>query len=121
MGRRIAIVEDEPDIRENDAGLFRRQDRPVEICADRQTEGQTPHRARPDRGVLEIGLGDEVDRGFEPCRELRDPSTRVPVLSLTGCDGAIGAAVGLRITGDDPGSAAIGAVCGAGHRRVPQA
>jgi two-component system OmpR family response regulator len=101
MSRRIAIVEDEPDIRANYADLFRRQGYRVDAYADRPTASRALREQLPDLAILDIGLGDEVDGGFDLCRELRGLSARLPIIFLTARDGDIDTVVGLRIGADD--------------------
>ena len=69
MGRTIAIVEDEPAIRENYADLFRRQGYRVDTYADRAHASQAMGAKLPDLAILDIGLGEEFDGGFELCRK----------------------------------------------------
>jgi two-component system OmpR family response regulator len=101
MSRRIAIVEDEPDIRDNYADALRRQGYLVETFVDRPTASRALHARLPDLAILDIGLGDEVDGGFELCRELRQLSPALPIIFLTARDSEIDSVVGLRIGADD--------------------
>jgi two-component system OmpR family response regulator len=101
MSRRIAIVEDEPDIRHNYADALRRQGYLVETFGDRPTASRALHARLPDLAILDIGLGDEVDGGFELCRELRHLSPALPIIFLTARDSEIDSVVGLRIGADD--------------------
>lgn len=101
MARTIAIVEDEPLIRANYADLFRRQGFQVIGCADRQQALSAFERALPDLVILDIGLGDEYDGGFELCRELRRRSATLPIIFLTARDSDIDSVAGLRLGADD--------------------
>jgi two-component system OmpR family response regulator len=101
MARTIAIVEDEPLIRANYADLFRRQGFQVIGCADRQQALTAFERALPDLAILDIGLGDEYDGGFELCRELRRRSETLPIIFLTARDSDIDSVTGLRLGADD--------------------
>ena len=101
MSRRIAIVEDEPDIRANYIDLFRRQGYVVDGYADRLEASRALLEHLPDLVILDIGLGDEVDGGYELCRELRASSPQLPIIFLTARDSDIDTVVGLRIGGDD--------------------
>lgn len=101
MSQRIAIVEDEPDIRANYADLFRRQGYTVETYPDRTQASAGLLRRLPDLVVLDIGLGEEIDGGFELCRELRALAPRLPIIFLTARDSDIDTVVGLRLGGDD--------------------
>ncbi len=101
MVKSIAIVEDEPAIRENYADLFRRQGYRVEAFADRTTASTALGLKLPDLVILDIGLGDEVDGGFELCRELRARSAQLPIIFLTARDSDVDTVVGLRVGADD--------------------
>lgn len=101
MVRTIAIVEDEPAIRENYADLFRRQGYRVEAYGDRRGAAAAMRRRLPDLAILDIGLGDEFDAGFELCRELRSLSATLPIIFLTARDSDIDTVAGLRVGADD--------------------
>jgi len=101
MARTIAIVEDEPTIRENYADLFRRQGYRVETYAQRADAAAAMRRRLPDLAILDIGLGDEFDGGFELCRELRGLSATLPIIFLTARDSDIDTVAGLRVGADD--------------------
>jgi two-component system OmpR family response regulator len=101
MPKTIAIVEDEPAIRENYADLFRRQGYRVTTFADRATASAGMLQHIPDLAILDIGLGNEFDGGFELCRELRAASPVLPIIFLTARDSDIDAVAGLRVGADD--------------------
>lgn len=101
MAKTIAIVEDEPAIRENYADLFRRQGYRVETYAERGAAGSALTRKLPDLVILDIGLGDEFDGGFELCRQLRSLSATLPIIFLTARDSDIDTVAGLRVGADD--------------------
>ena len=101
MARTIAIVEDEPVIRDNYADLFRRQGYRVEAYGDRASASRALRTSLPDLAILDIGLGDEYDAGFELCRELRSRSATLPIIFLTARDGDIDTVAGLRVGADD--------------------
>ncbi|CAK0775792.1 Transcriptional regulatory protein ChvI [Gammaproteobacteria bacterium] len=101
MRRRIAIVEDEPSIRENYADILRRQGYEVISFATR-AEALASFRIRlPDLAILDIGLEDDVEGGFELCRELRSLSTTLPIIFLTARDSELDSISGLRLGADD--------------------
>lgn len=101
MPKTIAIVEDEADIRANYTELFQRQGYAVQAYANRQEalQGFTDH--LPDLAILDIGLGDEIDGGFELCRELRSKSSLLPIIFLSARDSDIDVVSGLRLGADD--------------------
>jgi len=101
MARTIAIVEDEPAIRENYADLFRRQGYQVDTYPGRSDASSALSRKLPDLAILDIGLGDEFDGGFELCRQLRSLSATLPIIFLTARDSDIDTVAGLRVGADD--------------------
>jgi two-component system OmpR family response regulator len=101
MAKTIAIVEDEPMIRENYADLFRRQGYRVETYGERAAASSGMGRKLPDLVILDIGLGDEFDAGFDLCRELRSRSATLPIIFLTARDSDIDTVAGLRVGADD--------------------
>lgn len=101
MARTIAIVEDEPVIRENYADLFRRQGYPVETYAERAGASAALRNRLPDLAILDIGLGEEFDGGFELCRELRSRSATLPIIFLTARASDIDTLAGRRVGADD--------------------
>ena len=101
MARLIGLIEDEDAIRENYAAVLRRQGYEVSGYASRG-EAMTAFRSRlPDLAVLDIGLGDEVEGGFDLCRELRALSARLPIIFLTARDSDLDIISGLRLGADD--------------------
>ena len=101
MKRKIAIVEDEPAIRENYADVLRRQGYEV-ITFSTRPEAMASFRTRlPDLAILDIGLEDEIEGGFELCRELRAMSATLPIIFLTARDSEFDTISGLRLGADD--------------------
>jgi two-component system OmpR family response regulator len=101
MARRIAIVEDEAAIRANYAEAFARQGYEVAAYASRP-EALAAFRARlPDLAVIDVGLNDEPEGGFELCRELRAAAPRLPIIFLTARDSDFDIVSGLRLGADD--------------------
>jgi two-component system OmpR family response regulator len=101
MKKLIAIVEDEPAIRDNYAAAFQRQGYSVRTYGNRP-EALEAFRARlPDLAVIDVGLKDEPEGGFELCRELRSMSAELPIIFLTARDSELDAVSGLRLGADD--------------------
>jgi two-component system OmpR family response regulator len=101
MRKSIAIVEDEPAIRENYAAAFARHGYAVRGYRNR-AEAITAFRTRlPDLAVIDVGLEDEPEGGFALCRELRALSEEVPIIFLTARDSELDAVSGLRLGADD--------------------
>ena len=101
MSRTIAIVEDDNDIRDNYIDLFKRQGYIVKGYADRKSAAIAFKGNLPDLVILDIGLVDEPDGGFELCRQLRAQSSLLPIIFLTARDSDIDEVLGLRLGADD--------------------
>ena len=101
MPRRIAIVEDEIAIRNNFEDALRRQGYQVSGYADRRSALEAFQRRLPDMVIIDVGLGDDVEGGFELCRELRSLSRVLPIMFLTARDSDPDVISGLRLGADD--------------------
>jgi two-component system OmpR family response regulator len=101
MKKLIAIVEDEPAIRDNYAAAFTREGYSVRTYADRAS-AMTAFVARlPDLAIIDISLAEEPEGGFELCRQLRALSAELPIIFLTARDSELDAVSGLRLGADD--------------------
>lgn len=101
MPQHIAIVEDEPVIRENYADALRRQGYKVALYSTRDEALQAFSSRLPDLALLDIGLEDDAEGGFEICRLLRAKSDTVPIIFLTARDSDLDIISGLRLGADD--------------------
>jgi len=101
MPRRIAIVEDEIAIRQNFEDALRRQGYQVSGYGDRQSALAAFSRRLPDLVIIDVGLGDDIEGGFELCRELRSMSRVLPIMFLTARDSDPDVISGLRLGADD--------------------
>jgi len=101
MSHHIAIVEDEPAIRENYADAFRRQGYRVSGYAGRRAALEAFESRLPDLVIIDVALGDEPEGGFELCRQLRARSDTLPIIFLTARDSDLDAVSGLRLGADD--------------------
>lgn len=101
MVKTIAIVEDEPAIRENYADSLRKQGYQVQLYSNRPEALAAFQKQLPDLALLDIGLEDEIDGGFELCRALRNLSSNVPIIFLTARDSDLDTISGLRLGADD--------------------
>ncbi|MFD2178456.1 proteobacterial dedicated sortase system response regulator [Veronia pacifica] len=99
--KRIAIVEDEPAIRENYADVLRKQGYSVSTYPNRPDAELAFVTRLPDLAIIDIGLQDEIDGGFQLCQYLRAKSATVPIIFLTARDSDIDTVVGLRMGADD--------------------
>jgi len=101
MARRIAIVEDEPDIRDNYAEALRRQGYEVTTYANRQAAYDAFQQRLPELAIIDIGLNDEPEGGFDLCRDLRAMSETLPIIFLTARDNELDTVSGFRLGADD--------------------
>lgn len=101
MKKHIAIVEDEPALRENYSAALARHGYQV------KTYGNRAHAMRaftvhlPDLAIIDISLEDEAEGGFDLCRDLRALSAELPIIFLTARDSELDAVSGLRLGADD--------------------
>lgn len=101
MARSIAIVEDEPAIRANYADALKRLGFEVQTFANRREASSAFGLRLPDLVMIDIGLGDEPEGGFELCRELRGKAPALPIIFLTARDSDLDVISGLRLGADD--------------------
>jgi two-component system OmpR family response regulator len=101
MARKIAIVEDEAAIRANYAAAFEREGYSVDAYEARGEALQAFDVRLPDLVLIDINLKDDVEGGFELCRELRSRSGDLPIIFLTARDSEFDAVSGLRLGADD--------------------
>ena len=101
MAKRIALVEDETAIRDNYSAAFRREGYAVDAYEARDPALAAFDNRLPDLVVIDINLKDDVEGGFELCRELRARSAELPIIFLTARDSEFDAVSGLRLGADD--------------------
>jgi len=101
MKRLIAIVEDEPAIRDNYAAAFAHEGYSVRGYGNRAQAMAAFTTRLPDLAVIDISLEDEPEGGFELCRQLRGLSAELPIIFLTARDSELDAVSGLRLGADD--------------------
>ncbi|MDR2000690.1 MAG: proteobacterial dedicated sortase system response regulator [Zoogloeaceae bacterium] len=101
MSKRIAIIEDEAAIRANYAEALARQGYEVAAYASRPEALAALRTRLPDLALIDIGLGNEPEGGFELCRELRLLSPRLPIIFLSARDSDFDIVYGLRLGADD--------------------
>ena len=100
MPRHIAIVEDEPAIRQNYMDAFRHYGWRASGYADRSSALKIFRNQLPDLVIIDVGLGDEIEGGFDLCRELRALSRTLPIIFLTARDTDLDVISGLRLGAD---------------------
>jgi two-component system response regulator ChvI len=95
----VAIVEDEPNLRDNIAFALRREGYVVECHPDGASACEAFARSLPDLAVLDI-IMPRMD-GLEVCRRLRSLSEEVPIIFLTSRDDEFDRVLGLELGADD--------------------
>ena len=86
MAKHIVIVEDDPDQRLNYADAITNKGYQVSAYGNREEALAAFDDALPDLAILDIILGDEVDAGFQLCRELLARSPELTGHFLNGTD-----------------------------------
>mgnify|MGYP001179964700 FL=1 len=97
MAKRIAIVEDDPDQQSNYVDAITRKGYDVIAYSSRDDAIAGFEKELPELVILDIILGDEVDAGFEICRELLSRAPSLPVIFLTERIKEIDKISGLRL------------------------
>lgn len=101
MAKRIALVEDEPAIRQNYTDALVKRGYEVSAHAGTEDALRAFRKRLPDLAIIDIGLGDDIEGGFEVCRVLRAMSATIPIIFLTARDSDFDAISGLRLGADD--------------------
>jgi len=99
--KHIVIVEDEPSILANYQAALQRQGYQTSGFMQLHQAKESLTHSLPDLVIVDVGLGDEPDGGFELCRFLRTQSESLPILFLTARDSEIDMVSGLRLGADD--------------------
>ncbi len=101
MSKKIALVEDDPAIRDNYIDALTRQGYEVRAYPNRQQAMQALETRLPDLAIIDIGLEHEIDGGFTLCQWLRSQSSRLPIIFFTARDNDYDTICGLRMGADD--------------------
>lgn len=101
MPPHIAIVEDEIALAANYRDALERHRYRVSLLRDRPSALRAFARELPDLAIIDIGLGEEVEGGFELCRELRGRFRELPIVFLTARESEFDIVSGLRLGADD--------------------
>ncbi len=97
MAKHIVIVEDDADQRSNYCDAITKKGYQVTAYGSRAEALASFDNALPDLVILDIILGEEVDAGFELCRDLLARSPNLPVIFLTERIDEIDKISGLRL------------------------
>ena len=101
MQKHIAIVEDEAAIAANYRDHLQRQGFRVSLYPCKKTAAEAFGSQLPDLAIIDVGLGDAMEGGFELCRELRSQSAVLPIVFLTARDSELDIISGFRLGADD--------------------
>src|SRR4029077_17114781 len=101
MGRSIAIVEDEPAIRANYVDALARFGYQVAGYGARPEASRAFALRMPELFIIDVGLGDEPEGGFELCRELRAKWPTLQLIFLPAGYADFDIISGLRLGADD--------------------
>ena len=101
MPKQILLVEDEIILCENYAKTIREQGYDVVTSHSKGDALEIINKRLPDLAILDIGLGDETEAGFDLCREMRALSKILPIIFLTARDSDIDVISGLRLGADE--------------------
>jgi two-component system OmpR family response regulator len=101
MNKSIAIVEDEPVIRDNYCRALRQYGYDVKGFSNRPDAEAAFAKSMPDLVIIDVGLGQDIEGGFELCRTLRAKSSTLAIIFLTARDTELDQISGLRLGADD--------------------
>lgn len=97
MAEIIALVEDDEQLRKNYATALEREGYRVLVFSARDEALAAFAGQLPDLAILDVMLGDEMEGGFEICRELRSRSEALPIIFLTARNSDVDRVSGLRL------------------------
>jgi two-component system, OmpR family, response regulator len=97
MSYTIALVEDDEALRNNYAQALIRDGYQVSSYGSRDEASAAFSRNLPDLAILDVMLHDEMEGGFELCRELRSLSPILPIIFLTARNSDLDRVSGLRL------------------------
>ena len=93
----IALVEDDKALRNNYAQALVRDGYQVNSYDSRAGASAAFAHKLPDLAILDVMLHDEMEGGFELCRELRSLSPILPIIFLTARNSDLDRVSGLRL------------------------
>ena len=97
MSYTIALVEDNDLLRANYTKALEREGYLVASYASRPQALAAFRQKLPDLAILDVMLQDEMEGGFDLCRELRQQSPTIPIIFLTARDSDLDRVSGLRL------------------------
>ncbi len=93
----IALVEDDEALRNNYTQALMRDGYKVKSFSSRAEASTAFSRQLPDLAILDVMLQEEMEGGFELCRELRNLSPILPIIFLTARNSDLDRVSGLRL------------------------
>ena len=97
MAYTITLVEDDDLLRANYTKALERDGYVVNSYSSRPEALKSFERNLPDLAILDVMLQDEMEGGFDLCRELRQQSPTIPIIFLTARDSDLDRVSGLRL------------------------
>lgn len=97
MSYTIALVEDDDLLRANYTKALERDGYRVNSYPSRPKALEAFRKQLPDLAILDVMLQDEMEGGFDLCRELRQQSPTIPIIFLTARDSDLDRVSGLRL------------------------
>jgi two-component system OmpR family response regulator len=73
----------------------------VSCHVDRRAAWEAFQERLPDLAIIDVGLADEIEGGFDLCRDLRARAPELPIVFLTARDTELDVISGLRLGADD--------------------
>ncbi|WP_026376504.1 proteobacterial dedicated sortase system response regulator [Aestuariibacter salexigens] len=101
MTKTIALIEDDPAIRENYSAALKKQGYEVLTFSKRVEAEESLLDNLPDLAIVDIGLEEDHDGGFTLCQQLRAKSKTLPIIFFTARDNDLDTICGLRMGADD--------------------
>ncbi len=97
----IALVEDDEDLRENYRLALSKCGYQIDCYENREQAERLFSSGLPDLVIIDVGLGNEYEGGFELCRNLRAQAPILPIIFLSARDSELDVISGLRLGADD--------------------
>lgn len=101
MSKKVALVEDEPSLQMNYRDALEKHGYEVSVYSNRLDAIAAFESELPDLAIIDVGLGNEAEGGFELCRQLRSMAPLLPIVFLTALDSELDTISGLRLGADD--------------------
>jgi two-component system OmpR family response regulator len=101
MRKRVMLVEDDVVIRDNYADILTEEGFEVSVFGNRCDAMAHFNEVSPDIALLDIGLDEEREGGFQLCGDLRHLSPKLPIIFLTSRSEEFDRISGLRLGADD--------------------